>query len=279
MKDWRNYSQVELDSQYDQRTAVPNASEYIDRWSKVGEQVKKSYVCETHQYGSEHCELLDFYPGDTDTIHVHIHGGAWRALSKDVAAFVVPGLRGYADGVAVLGFGLAPAYHLSVIVLQIQRAVRYVMETWPLHRIILSGHSSGAHLASCLLADIGNRLVPEELARIDGVLLASGPYDLRPVQASARNSYLYLSSFEATTYTALRKILPDCPPVSVFFGEFELDEFKRQAHCLVQAFEAARVAVEKIELPGLNHFDTYDLFCEPCSAVTNVLGSYRDARD
>ena len=274
MKDWRNYSQVELDSQYDQRTAVPNASEYIDRWSKVGEQVKKSYVCETYQYGSEHCELLDFYPGDTDTIHVHIHGGAWRALSKDVAACVVPGLRGHADGVAVLGFGLAPAYHLSVIVLQIQRAVRYVMETWPLHRIILSGHSSGAHLASNLLTETKHGLTADELKRITGVLLASGPYDLRPVQASSRNVYLSLTREQAEYFTPLKKMSPYCPPIHVCFGERDLEEFKRQGRAMVSDLAAVNLPVVWTELAMTNHFEVYDLFGVPHSLLTRSFSNF-----
>ena len=274
MKDWRNYSQVELDSQYDQRTAVPNASEYIDRWSKVGEQVKKSYVCETHQYGSEHCELLDFYPGDTDTIHVHIHGGAWRALSKDVAACVVPGLRGHADGVAVLGFGLAPAYHLSVIVFQIQRAVRYVMETWPLHRIILSGHSSGAHLASNLLTETKHGLTADELKRITGVLLASGPYDLRPVRASSRNVYMSLTREQAEHFTPLKKMSPYCPPILVCVGDQDLQEFKRQGRAMVSDLAAVNLSVVWTEFAMTNHFEVYDLFGAPHSLLTRSFSNF-----
>ncbi len=269
--DWRSYSQGELNAQYDQSSAVPNVQEYLDRWEHKSELVRHQMSYKTFRYGVESCETFDLYSGVTGTIHLHIHGGAWRSLSKRQVACVVPGLGATGDAVAVLDFGLAPAFRMGTIVAQVQRAFRYVLQNWPDCRIIVSGHSSGAHLASCLLADIKNRLAPEELARIDGVFLASGPYDLRPVQASARNSYLSLSSFEAAAYTALGKILPDCPPVSVFFGEFELDEFRRQAHCLVQALEAARVAVQKIELRGLNHFDIYDLFCEPFSAVTDVL--------
>ena len=96
------------------------------------------------------------------------------------------------------------------------------------------------------------------------IVLVSGPYDLEPVRLSARNSYLNLSPQDADLLSPIRRLAAPYPPIDVYWGGNELEEFKRQSRALAQAVAGAGSAVE---LPNMNHFDMYDAFGDPESAI------------
>jgi arylformamidase len=264
---WNGLTQEELDAQYDQRTVVPDPDAYIRRWSEWSALLRKERPPKEIRYGPAECETFDLFDGSGDVLHVHLHGGAWRALTKRDASFAVRGLAAEGAGVAVLDFGLAPATTLSAIVDQVRRALCFIHKAFPRRRLIISGHSSGAHLASCLLDRewLSGAGVAEE--SIAGFLLVSGPYDLRPVQLSSRNAYLTLTAADAERLTAMRRLPERLPPIRVFWGELELDEFRRQGRDFLSIAQRPPADAASGEVRGANHFDLYDAFHETGSLV------------
>ena len=70
---------------------------------------------------------------------------------------------------------------------------------------ISRGHSSGAHLAGCvLLTDWAARGLPDDV--IKGALLISGMYDLHAPLLSARSRYVKITPEEEAAASAMRQL-------------------------------------------------------------------------
>ena len=269
--------QVELDRQYDQRTAVPNVPDYAERWAARSAERRAEGRHETLSYGPSPAEMIDVFPGHTGNpgVHMHIHGGAWRSMSRPEVCFVVEGLAPLGPPVAVAGFGLAPATRLPEIVDQIRRAFLFLRARFG--PVTVSGHSSGAHLAACLLDR--NWWAQAGLGREDftAMLLASGPYDLEPVRLSARNAYLDLTEAEAAALSPARHLPDTLPSLAIIWGEGELPEFARQSRSMAEALRARRPDVHVEVLAGHNHFDVYETFGEAGGRPATLLAALAES--
>ena len=151
----------------------------------------------TVNYGAGRDEVLDLYlpaikpPGQgLRPIHLFVHGGYWRAFSKDDYAFVADAITAAGAIAAIMDYSLMPAARLKVLVGQVRRAASWLAveaESFggEAQALSASGHSAGAHLAS-FLACRG----PHENERVptpaQSVLLVSGLYDLDPITRSFR---------------------------------------------------------------------------------------------
>ncbi|WP_119168452.1 alpha/beta hydrolase [Algihabitans albus] len=270
---YRGLTQSELDAQYDQRSAVPHAQDYMTRWAAWSADLRAACQPLNLAYAETSETTLHLFKGRAGgPLHMHLHGGAWRALSKEDAGFVVRGLRSDGTSVAVVDFGQAPQISLKDMVGQVRVALLWLSRNAAClgvrpDRITVSGHSSGAHLASCLLDArwwAGEGLTADTFA---GLVLVSGAYDLEPVRLSARNGYLGLSRDEAWDLTALHHLPADLPAIRIFWGEDDLPEFRRQGAAFAAALEKAGAPVRSEVRAGKNHFDMYDAFADPASPV------------
>jgi arylformamidase len=134
------------------------------------------------------------------------------------------------------------------------------------NRIVLSGHSSGAHLAAVLLTVDGPHYgVPANL--IKAALLISGVYDLAPVMLSSRRSYIDLDNEEVARLSPLRHVAAISCPVTILNGESESPEFLRQGRSLAAALSAAGKHAELIVVRKANHFEINQELGNPASAV------------
>jgi len=270
---YANYTKPQLDAQYDQSSLVPDMVEYAHRWRAWSAAASAKRRPISFRYGDHPHEQLDLFEATHGApLHMHVHGGAWKALSKDDAAFVSRGLGGIGHNVAVLDFALASEVHLAQMVAQIRRAFLWLRGS--IRRlnaaeapILVSGHSSGAHLAAALLDQEWWQEAGLTAADFAGLVLASGCYELEPVRLSARNNYLKLSERESHQLSPLHHLPDELPPVHVVWGEGELPEFRRQSRCFAKAVSRRSPELEMQELAGLNHFEVYDCFHDPDSAI------------
>ena len=263
---WRRYAQAELDAQYDQRTRVPDAPARMAAWAERSAAVRAGRPPVARRYGPGGNETLDHFQGDPGApLHLHFHGGAWRLGSKAESSFLAPALGADGAHVLIADFSLAPAKRLSFIVAQIRRAALWARGVAvalgaadaPIH---VSGHSSGAHLAATLL----DARWPDGAGLVASALLVSGAYDLQPVRASARNSYLTLDAAEAEALSPV--VAPRPVPTAVFSAERDLDEFRRQSALFASALRTAGAPVLERTVVGRDHFEIYDLMGEPGGA-------------
>jgi arylformamidase len=257
-----DYSQDELDRAYDQRVWAANAEVSLARCREAGAKVRASTrMLADIAYGDGPDERLDVFPCETAVapIHVHVHGGAWRMQSKDDASFMAPAMTAAGMHLIAPHFTNLPGCRMPDMVDQLARALGWVHRHarefgGDPDRILLSGHSSGAHLCAVLLTlDWPARGLPSDLVK--AALCVSGSYDLAPVLLSARRAYIDLTREEAERLSPLRHAAAVRCPVIVMTGEHESPEFIRQGMAFAGALQQAGRDAELIQVPGYNHFE------------------------
>jgi arylformamidase len=265
-----DYDQAELDRQYDQRAWAPNAVAVIERYGSNSDKVRARLgEPQTFAYGPTPAETLDVYAAAQPRapIHVFIHGGAWRLLSKRESAFPAENFVAAGAHFVALDFALLPHVSLAEMVAQVRCAIAWVYSNaerfgGDRSRLYLSGHSSGAHLAANVLMTDWDREFKLPQAPIKGALCISGIYELEPVRLSARNQYLKLDKHSEHQLSAQRFLRSLGCPVVVGYGELESDEFKRQAREFADGLARTNNAVRLIEGKGQNHFEVIETLAD-----------------
>lgn len=198
-------------------------------------------------------------------IFAFLHGGWWQDLSIDYAAAPAPAVVGAGALWASIGYTLAPNVSLREIVAEVSAAVA----TLAAHavdlggdpsRIVLAGHSAGAHLAAMQLTALAAEASRRSVA---GLLLIGGAYDLAPIAESYVNEKVRMSAADAADLSpALLTPLHDVP-VRVRVGEEEPEEFHRNAALLVERWAPSLTAIDSAALAGRDHFDALDELADP----------------
>lgn len=273
-----HYTQEELNHVYDQRAWAPNAGELMTRWAGLvaGARAANPGYREV-AYGPKPAEKLDLYPAAASgaPIHVHIHGGAWRIQSKEDVAFAAAAMNAAGMHLAVPGFDKLPTVRMPEMVDELARAVAWVHAHAPefggdRSRFLLSGHSSGAHLAATL-ATLDWRRYGLPASPFCGLVCMSGGYDLEGVMLSNRREYIDLTPEEADALSPPRHAGRIPCPVALLHGERETPEFIRQSRAFAGALEAADRLHSLTELPGHNHFEVADALADPDGRVLATL--------
>jgi len=263
MKVYSDYTQEELNRQYNQQALVPNMLEYIGQNQERSEAIRQRLQCELDiPYGPALDERLDIFPAEQRgaPIQIYHHGGAWTSTSKKNYSYIASSFHIKGITLIIPDFSLAPKVTLDEMVRQNRAAI-----AWTFHnaetfggdnsRIYISGHSSGGHLAGMMLITDWEKEhgLPKDL--IKGATLCSGIYDLEPVRLSHRNEYLFLDEHSAFRNSPIHHIPPVHTPLVIGCGEREHDEFKRQSDAFSEKWERAGNPVTKIHMKGQNHFD------------------------
>jgi arylformamidase len=253
---FRDYDQAALDAQYDQRAWAPDMDEVIARYAARSDEVRARFgEPATHAHGESAVEKLDVYGAGREQTFVFVHGGAWRRESRRAGAYAAePILRGGATYVA-LGFAAIPAVSLPEMVQQVCNGIDWVMRHLG-GRVVLCGHSSGAHLAACALT------------RVEGIaqaLLVSGIYDLLPVRLSARGDYVKLDAKQEQELSPLRQRERIRCPVQVAWAEKDSAEFIRQSREFAAALRAPT-----LEGKALDHFRMAETLADPASPLARA---------
>jgi arylformamidase len=271
---YRDLDQATLDRAYDQRAWSENAAELIARFgaASAAARAARPYHADL-AYGAGADERIDIFPSGTEgaPIHVHIHGGAWRALGKHDASFAAPAFTTAGINYAAPDFTNLPAVRIPDMVDQLCRALAFIHREARAFgadpdRILLSGHSSGAHLAAVLLTvDWTTYGLPVNLVK--GAVLVAGLYDMEPVLLSSRRTYVHLDPAEAERLSPILHVVTIRCPVVVAYGGRESPEFVRQAEAFAGALWTARRDVTLLVEPELNHFEVAEELGRPGSAI------------
>jgi arylformamidase len=126
----------------------------------------------------------------------------------------------------------------------------------------VSAHSSGSHLAACVLArGWREESLPTDIVK--GAVLLSGMYDLKPVRLSKRSSYVSFTDRMEDLLSAQRHLDGINAPVVLAIGTQETPEFQRQSRDFAAALEAAGKPVELLTGEGYNHFELLETLANP----------------
>jgi len=259
-KVYLNYTQSALDRAYDQSYWAPNMDDLIKIWSERSEHCRTEILYSEHAYGQDPRERIDVFDASGPIVHFHLHGGAWRGQSKEGCSFLAPAMQSINVPFVVPEFGLLPEKRMPEVFEQITRALVWTYETFVktgrAREILISGHSSGAHMAALLAScDLGKTL---PVSALRAVLCLSGSYDLAPVLLSARRNYIDLTPQEQKALSPIERISETRLPLHILFGEAESPEFIRQSRAYAAALANHGKLAACVQIPKANHFDMAD---------------------
>ena len=264
--------QQALDDAYDQEVYAPNRAVVVERRHAASERARTRIGNPKRvAYGPTEIEALDIFDCGIRNapINIFVHGGAWRRnKAADYALNAEPLIRAGAHSVILdfinvdeAGGDLFPMYD------QVRRGIAWVARNaesfgGDRNRIFLSAHSSGSHLAGCVLTrGWREESLPPDIVK--GAVLLSGMYDLKPVRLSKRSAYVSFTDRMEELLSAQRHLDGLNAPLILAIGTCETPEFQRQSRDFAAAVQAAGKPVELIVGEGYNHFELLETLANP----------------
>ena len=261
--------------EYNARAAIPEHPQIFARWAEQSAATRRRRACLIDlNYGDTAGERLDLFPARSDgaPLLVFIHGGYWRSLDKSDFSWIAPPFVNHGVSVALLNYGLAPKTPIEEIVRQMLRAHGWLYRNgdrlgFDPNRIVVAGHSAGAHLTVMMMAALWPVFaadLPADLVK--GGLAVSGIYDLEPlVPAPFLKADLQLNLKRARLLSPVHLPPATGRPLYTAVGSLESSEFRRQTALLGQAWP--RNLVREIPMPGFHHLNVIDELANPASPL------------
>lgn len=284
--DWRALTPEQLDAQYNPRVAVPDFEQHFNAYKDRSEATRAKLPGQYDiRYGSGPLQTYDIHAPANATkapLLVIVHGGYWRGLDKNLHAFIAEPYVAAGHVVANINYDLAPAVSVDTIVRQTQEALAHIAAHAADYgadasRMVVFGHSAGAHLAAAAYAltwptELAARPLPSALA------LVSGVYDLEPVLHIAVNQEIRLDGAMAKRNSLLHQ-----PPklkhtdVLVAVGGAEPQAWQDQSRDFHSACRDAGTPSHLMNIAGANHFSVLyaasDAKQPLTGAILGLLGS------
>lgn len=262
-------SRRQLSSDYDVESTVPDLPGYMRTFIERSDLVRKNFQekCKLDiAYGPLNAQKLDLYQTSASSkapILVFFHGGAWKGSNKECRAF--PAQLFCASGAIWISveYPLAPDHAIDMQAESAEMALRWIHDNaasfvGDQHRILVMGHSAGAHLASIGLFRLLNK--NPELATNFELLTISGVFDLEPMMFTKVNDWLRLNPQLILQHSPICSIPAKSPPLHAFVGGDEPDVFMRQSLDMTGAYAKRGFASRLTTLPGRNHFSVLEEF-------------------
>lgn len=273
--DWTSLEKQALEDEYSPRlwskrgTGDWVLNNHIKLVTEVSAQVKETIPCDLDvPYGIREGEKFDIFganslPQDAP-VFIYIHGGYWQDLERCISSYCVAPLYEAGNVVVVVGYDLTPKVELNDIVGEIQTAVSTILK-WAAERsckrVVIGGHSAGAHLAAMLLHSSWARNEPH-IQLVQGLVHISGVFDLTPLVNTYVNQPLNLDREKAQKMSPMFNLefLSQSEALKnirhlVVVGENDSSEFKRQSKTYSQALIEADITVDMEVIPSVDHFD------------------------
>jgi arylformamidase len=265
-----------LDTQYNARARVPEHPQILERWARASERVRAGMTSVLDvRYGEGPNETLDVFPAAQrgSPVFVFIHGGWWRALDKNEHSFVAASLVAAGAMVVLPNYSLCPGtpdqpVGIETIALQMVRSLAWVYRNAALYggrpgRIVVAGHSAGAHLAAMLLCCDWHDVAADLPARVvHSALAISGVFDLEPIRQTP-----FLQTDLRLTPESVARLSPagfrkPAGRLYAAVGADESEEFVRQNQLIQQAWGAGTVPVCET-IAQANHFTVLHDLADP----------------
>jgi acetyl esterase/lipase len=123
--------------------------------------------------------------------------------------------------------------------------VAYGAWYFAIHRVFVSGHSAGGHLAAMLALD----------DKVDGCLAISGIFDLAPISRTSINDDLRLDTAMIARNSPVRLARPGRAPIVIAYGLGETAQFAQQARSFATALARVGRRHRLLAVPHLHHYD------------------------
>lgn len=211
-------------------------------------------------YGDNPRQRMDVYRArnplpDASTV-VFVFGSAWRAGLRQDYAFMAQSLASQGHDVLIPDYRLYPEVTWPDFIVDVASAIRRLeqdADQWlgrPLQRIVLMGHSSGAHTAAVIAGDPA-RWLTDVNASLVGLIGISGPYDL-PL-GDPEVTPVFAGAEEPSSAIPVDTVSADHPPSLLLHGTSDRRVLPRHTQSMAEALEALSIPVEVHMLEGVGH--------------------------
>lgn len=278
---FREYDQVALDAQYNNRARFPDYIDHFNNWTEWSYATRAEIPCLLDvEFGSSSLEKIDIFPAANSNapIYMFIHGGYWYSLDKSHYSYVANGMRPHGITTVVNNFDLAPKADMDTIVEQNRKALAWLWRNAESfradrERIYVCGHSAGGQLGLMLLGTDWEKYgdgLPANLLK--GVCSIGGIFDMEPIRLSFLNKTLNMDKLQAARNSPLQQTYRFSAPLSLVIAVDESDEFHRQSKEMQDHWAALNYPVELVIPPGLDHFSVVNDLANPsCDLVRHQL--------
>jgi arylformamidase len=261
--------------EYNARAAIPEHPQIFARWAEQGALTRRLRACLIDlPFGETPAERLDYFPTRQDAapLLVFIHGGYWRSLDKSDFSWLAPPFVQHGVALALLNYGLAPNTPIEDMVRQQLRALAWLYRNgdrlgFDPERIIVAGHSAGAHLTAMMMAALWP-VYADDLPRslVKAGLAISGIYELAPlVHTPFVNVDLRLDARRARALSPVHLPPATSAPLITAAGALESSEFHRQTQLIASAWKD--VHRRNVPMAGVNHLTVMDELANPASPL------------
>lgn len=273
----------QLNEQYDIEASVEDFGAYVTQFVEGSRAVRETVPSQLDvPYGPTLSETLDvFFPqqaaveGQGRPAVFFVHGGYWKATSSKEWSYVAKGLSALGVVTVVENYALCPNVSIDEIVRQHRAAFSFIWrnaERFGIDRkrIVLVGHSAGAHGVAELLGTDwpGEYGLPAQ--PYVGAVAVSGVYDLRPLPHTFLAPELGISIEQAEALSPHLRIPTNLVPLLLPYGLQEPDEFQRQTVDYAAACAARSPTVELMAL-AFDHFNILDELAEGTGPIVNQV--------
>lgn len=265
MNVYRDFTQEQLDMEYNVRASIPDHIDIFNRWKSDSEEFRSSAKFHGNlQYGADAAQSIDlFLSAEANSpVVVFIHGGYWQSLDKSDFSYIAKPYIEDGFNFAAVNYRLAPSVSMAEIVSDVRNAMLWLYRNVRSYRcdperIYVTGSSAGGHLTAMMLStDWQSLSAPSNLVK--GGCALSGLYDLEPIRLCYLNQKIRLDQQSAREYSPILRIPAAAPPLLIAVGGDESSEFHRQQALYVQAWREADLIVQEIQQPNGHHFDMCD---------------------
>ncbi len=229
-------------------------------------------------YGENPRQRLDIYapvenPGVTKPVIVWFYGGSWNSGTRHGYDFVGRALAAQGYVVVVPDYRLVPEVRFPGFLEDGAAAMRWVRANIDEYagdpdRIVVMGHSAGAHLAAMLAVD--PQWLGEDRAAIKGLIGLAGPYDFLPLDtASTIEAFGQWSQLEDTQ--PITFVNETSPPTLLLTGADDTTVKPRNSVSLAAHLAEAGVNAEVTQYEGVDHIDILIAMARPLRGRAPVL--------
>ncbi|ARC38887.1 alpha/beta hydrolase (plasmid) [Paracoccus yeei] len=269
---YKNFSQEELDLQYNVRAGIPETENIFARWLETSEATKARFANSLSpdlRYGKDSAQTIDLFscgkPGRP--LVVFIHGGYWQSLDKKYFSYLADAYLAEDLNFAAINYRLAPDATMDAIVEDCRQAIGFLQSEagtlgFDSDQIYLTGSSAGGHLVAEMAAtDWRDRGLPGDVIKAGCAL--SGLYDLEPIRLCYLNKVLGMDAEMARRNSPVHNVPQSGPPLLLSYGGAETNEFDCQQSDFARAWKARGLDCTILPQSDGHHFDMVDRLGDP----------------
>ena len=259
----------------------PQAKRYQQRYQQRSEQAVNAHhpvVDLPYDNGGARQTLDIFAPckNRLSPVVVFIHGGYWRANSKESRRFPATELLPRNTAWVPINYRLAPDFSLDEIVADVRQAIAWIYHNGAQYgcdpeRIVVCGNSAGGQLVGMLAIDGWQQALNLPKNVIKGGCTLSGLFDLAPLRQADPNEWLNMDADMAHRNSPARFVAAGMPPLVITCGGQESAAFRQQSSQFVSQCRSVGVAVDYFEMAEDNHFSIIGQLASPNSRLFQAL--------